>query len=62
MTAGLLIISACVRRNVPLRIERSCVAAESMVEALDRLSLERKKPVTRAMAAELLGSDLEGGG
>jgi chromosomal replication initiation ATPase DnaA len=49
-------------RYLSLRIERSCVAAESMVEALDRLSLERKKPVTRAMAAELLGSDLEGGG
>ena len=49
-------------RYLSLRIERSCVAAESTVEALDRLSLERKKPVTRAMAAELIGSDLEGGG
>jgi chromosomal replication initiation ATPase DnaA len=49
-------------RYLSLRIERSCVAAESMVEALDRLSLERKKPVTRAMAAELIGSDIEGGG
>jgi len=38
------------------RIERSCVAVEATVAALDRLSLERKKPVTRAMAAEVLGA------
>ncbi|HUS54547.1 MAG TPA: DnaA/Hda family protein [Thermohalobaculum sp.] len=43
-----------------LRIERSCAAAEAAVEALDHLSLERKKPVTRAMAVELLGADLAG--
>jgi chromosomal replication initiation ATPase DnaA len=36
------------------RIERSCAAVESTVEALDRLSLERKKPITRTMAAEIL--------
>ena len=38
------------------RIERSCAAAEGMVQALDRLSLERKKPVTKVMAAEVLGA------
>ena len=36
------------------RIERSCAAAEAIVMRLDRLSLERQKPVTRAMAAEML--------
>jgi chromosomal replication initiation ATPase DnaA len=40
------------------RIERSCAAAENAVDALDRLSLTRKKPITRAMAAELLDADL----
>jgi chromosomal replication initiation ATPase DnaA len=38
------------------RIERSCAAVEGTVEALDRLSLERKKPVTKVMAAEVLGA------
>jgi chromosomal replication initiation ATPase DnaA len=38
------------------RIERSCAAAERVVATLDRLSLERKKPVTLKMAAELLGT------
>jgi chromosomal replication initiation ATPase DnaA len=37
------------------RIERSFAAAEAAVAALDRLSLERKKPVTRVLAAEFLG-------
>jgi len=37
------------------RIERSFAAAEAAVTALDRLSLERKKPVSRGMAAEILG-------
>ena len=41
------------------RIERSFAAAESAVAALDRLSLERKKPVTRALAAEILGPGAE---
>lgn len=36
------------------RIERSFAAAEAAVATLDRLSLERKKPVTRVMAAEML--------
>ena len=38
------------------RIERSFSAVEGTVGALDRLSLARQKPVTRAMAAEVLGA------
>ena len=38
------------------RIERSFTAVEAAVEALDRRSLARKRPVTRAMAAEYLES------
>lgn len=49
-------------RYLALRIERSCAAAEATVKALDRLSLERQKPVTRGMAAQLLDADLEGRG
>lgn len=49
-------------RYLSVRIERSCAAAEDTVEALDRLSLERKKPVTRLMAAELLGAGVAGRG
>ena len=41
-------------RYLASRIERSCAAAEDVVTALDRLSLARKRPVTRAMAAEVL--------
>jgi chromosomal replication initiation ATPase DnaA len=37
-----------------LRIERSLGAARAIVAALDREALARGKPVTRAMAAELL--------
>ena len=36
------------------RIERSFSAARAMVDQLDRESLRRKRPVTRALAAELL--------
>ena len=43
------------------RIERSCAAVEGAVAALDQLSLERKKPVTRAMAAEVIGASPAGG-
>lgn len=38
------------------RIERSFAAAEAAVAGLDRLSLERKKPVTRMLAAEMFGA------
>jgi chromosomal replication initiation ATPase DnaA len=35
------------------RIERSCAAARAVVEELDREALRRKRPITRALAAEL---------
>jgi chromosomal replication initiation ATPase DnaA len=35
------------------RIERSCAAARAVVDALDREALRRKRPITRALAAEL---------
>src|ERR1043165_3171831 len=37
------------------RMERSFAAARAAVEALDREALRQKRPVTRALAAELLG-------
>ena len=37
------------------RIERSFAAARAAVEDLDREALRQKRPVTRALAAELLG-------
>jgi chromosomal replication initiation ATPase DnaA len=37
------------------RIERSFAAARAAVQELDREALRRKRPVTRALAAELLG-------
>lgn len=37
------------------RIERSYAAVQNLVAALDRHSLIRKKPVTRALVAEVLG-------
>ena len=36
------------------RIERSFAAARAAVDALDREALRLKRPVTRALAAELL--------
>ena len=36
------------------RIERSCQAVQSVVAALDKLSLGRGRPLTRAVASELL--------
>jgi len=36
------------------RIERSFGAARAIVDALDREAISRKRPVTRALAAELL--------
>ena len=38
------------------RIERSYAAVQALVAALDHQSLLRKKPVSRAMVAEILGS------
>ena len=40
------------------RIERSFAAARAAVEELDREALRQKRPVTRALAAELLGTSL----
>jgi chromosomal replication initiation ATPase DnaA len=37
------------------RLERSFAAARAAVDALDREALRRKRPVTRALAAEVLG-------
>jgi chromosomal replication initiation ATPase DnaA len=37
-----------------LRMERSFAAARALVDTLDRLSLERGRRVTRALAAEAL--------
>jgi chromosomal replication initiation ATPase DnaA len=39
-----------------LRIERSFAAARRVVAALDREALRRQRPVTRALAGEILGS------
>ncbi len=44
------------------RIERSFAAAEGAVETLDRLALARGRPVTRALAAEILGAGGAGEG
>lgn len=38
---------------IVVRMERSLAAAGALVEALDRLSLERSRPITRPLAAEL---------
>lgn len=40
------------------RIERSYAAVQDLVAALDRQSLIRKKPVTRALVAEILGDSV----
>ncbi len=40
------------------RIERSFAAARSAVETLDREALRLQRPVTRALAAETLGTDV----
>lgn len=37
------------------RMERSCAAAQEVVERLDRLALSRRTKITRALAAEVLG-------
>lgn len=50
-----LAVDASVVTYAMARIERSYAAVQALVAALDRESLVRKKPVTRAMVAELLG-------
>lgn len=44
-------------RYLVTRIERSFAAAKAAVEALDREALRLKRPVTRALAAELLARE-----
>lgn len=39
------------------RMERSLAAAAKMVEALDRMALAEKRPVTRALAQRLFGAE-----
>jgi chromosomal replication initiation ATPase DnaA len=46
---------------VARRIERSFAAAEAAVTALDQLALERMKPVTRKLAAELFDAGAQDG-
>ena len=40
------------------RIERSFAGARAAVDELDREALRQKRPVTRALAAELLGASM----
>ncbi len=55
-------VAPAVIRYLSQRIERSFSAIEGAVGALDRLSLARQRPVTRAMAAEVLGAGGAGEG
>ncbi len=57
-----LLVAPSVIQYLSRRVERSCAAVEGTVETLDRLSLSRKKPITRMMAAEVLGADPAAGG
>ena len=50
----LAVDEACIA-YLSTRIERSFAAARAAVEDLDREALRQKRPVTRALAAELLG-------
>ena len=58
---GLVMAEAVLDWLVP-RIERSHAAAEAFVATLDRLSLERKAPVTLALARDALTCGAEGHG
>ena len=49
-----LVVSEAVLDWLMPRIERSHAAAEALVATLDRLSLERKAPVTQALARDAL--------
>jgi chromosomal replication initiation ATPase DnaA len=51
-----LIVDAGIIEMLAQRMERSFAAARSLVDALDRLSLERGRRVTRPLAAEALAS------
>jgi len=54
-----LVVEPAVINYVAPRLERSLEAARAVVEALDREALARKKPVTRALAAEVLRDEAE---
>jgi chromosomal replication initiation ATPase DnaA len=41
------------------RMERSCAAAQEVVDRIDRLALSRRTKITRALAAEVLGEFYE---
>lgn len=49
-----LIVDAGIIEMLALRMERSFAAARSLVDALDRVSLERGRRVTRPLASEVL--------
>jgi len=55
-----LAVEPAVVAYIALRLERSLDAARAVVEALDAEALARKKPVTRALAAEVLRDEGEG--
>ena len=55
-----LAVDPAVVNYVALRLERSIGAARALVETLDREALARGKPVTRALAAEILRDEAEG--
>lgn len=49
-----LVVDTGIIEALTLRMERSFAAARSIVDALDKLSLERGRRVTRALASEVL--------
>lgn len=49
-----LVVDTGIIEALTLRMERSFAAARAIVDALDRLSLERGRRVTRALAGEVL--------
>jgi len=51
-----LVVDTGIIETLALRMERSFAAARQMVDALDRLSLERGRRVTRALATEALAT------
>lgn len=54
-------VEATVVAYAMARIERSYAAVGALVAALDTASLIRKKPVTRALVAEILGDEADPG-
>lgn len=56
-----LIVDAGIVEMLALRMERSFAAARALVDALDRLSLERGRRVTRVLAAEALAGQISAG-